>query len=50
VPTTFVAIRSKLVGLNGIWQNANLPVTIEGNEYVAYEPIGAQPKFFRLIP
>jgi subtilisin-like proprotein convertase family protein len=50
-PTTFVGYTLQYsIGLNGIWQNANLPVTIEGNEYVAYEPIGAQPKFFRLIP
>ncbi|HWW00076.1 MAG TPA: S8 family serine peptidase [Candidatus Acidoferrum sp.] len=36
--------------VTGPWANANLPVTVEGNEYVVYDIIGPKPKFYRLIP
>ena len=34
----------------GPWIDANLPVTIEGPDFVAYDSIGGGPKFYRLIP
>jgi len=38
------------VSPTGPWANVNLPVTIEGTEYVVYDLIGPRPKFYRLIP
>jgi hypothetical protein len=35
---------------SGPWANVNLPVTIEGAEYVVYDVIGTAPKYYRLIP
>jgi hypothetical protein len=41
-------LQSKL-GLFGVWAPAGLPVTVVGNRYVAYDTIGAVPKYYRLI-
>jgi len=37
------------VGLDGIWANAALAVTVEGNEFVAYDLPGNESRFYRLI-
>jgi hypothetical protein len=34
----------------GPWTNVNQPVVIEGAEFVVYDPIGTQPRYYRLIP
>ena len=34
----------------GPWANANLPVTVEGPNYVVYDVIGTSSKFYRLLP
>jgi len=34
----------------GPWSNVNLPVVIEGTEYVVYDPLGTEPRYYRLIP
>ena len=36
-------------GLVGTWVNAGLTVTVVGDEYVAFDTIGAVPKFYRLF-
>ncbi|MGO8926542.1 MAG: S8 family serine peptidase [Limisphaerales bacterium] len=41
-------LESKL-GLFGTWADAGLTVTVVGNEYVAFDTIGAVPKYYRLI-
>ena len=49
-PTAYLGytLQSK-IGLFGPWANAGLPVTIVGNEYVAFDTIGPAPKYYRLI-
>jgi subtilisin-like proprotein convertase family protein len=37
------------IGLFGAWSNAGLPLTIVGNDYVAFDAIGPDPKYYRLI-
>ena len=37
------------VGLFGPWANAGLPVTVVGNDYVAFDTIGPGPKYYRLF-
>jgi hypothetical protein len=37
------------LGLTASWVNAGLPVSIVGNEFVAFDTIGPVPKFYRLI-
>jgi hypothetical protein len=41
-------LQSKL-GLFGVWADAGLPVTVVGDEYVAFDTIGPVPKYYRLI-
>jgi hypothetical protein len=36
-------------GLTGTWANAGLPVTVVGTEFVAFDAIGPDPKYYRLI-
>ncbi|HEY5911593.1 MAG TPA: hypothetical protein VJA21_13420, partial [Verrucomicrobiae bacterium] len=35
---------------NGPWTNVNRPIGIEGGEFVVYDAIGTEPRFYRLIP
>jgi hypothetical protein len=37
------------LSLFGSWANANLPVTVVGNEYVAFDNIGPAQKYYRLF-
>ncbi len=37
------------IGLLGAWANAGLPITVVGDEYVAFDTVGPVPKFYRLI-
>ncbi len=37
------------IGLTGTWADAGLPVNLVGNEYVAFDTIGPEPKYYRLI-
>jgi hypothetical protein len=41
-------LQSKL-GLFGVWAPAGLAVNVVGNRYIAYDNIGAVPKYYRLI-
>jgi hypothetical protein len=41
-------LQSKL-GLFGTWITAGLPVTVVGNQYVAFDTIGPGPKYYRLF-
>ena len=36
-------------GLFGTWANAGLTVNVVGNEYVAFDTIGSDPKYYRLF-
>jgi hypothetical protein len=35
---------------SGPWTTLNLPVTLEGSDFVVYDPIGLTPRFYRLFP
>jgi hypothetical protein len=35
--------------LTGVWSDAGLTVTVEGNDRVAYAPVSARAQFFRLV-
>jgi hypothetical protein len=37
------------LSLFGPWANAGLPVTVVGNEYVAFDNIGPAQKYYRLF-
>jgi len=37
------------VGLSGTWADAGLQVNVVGNEYVAFDIIGSEPKYYRLF-
>ncbi len=41
-------LQSKL-GLFGVWADAGLPVTVVGDEYVAFDTIGPVAKYYRLF-
>jgi hypothetical protein len=49
-PTAYTGytLQSK-TGLTGTWANAGLPVTLVGTEFVAFDAIGPDPKYYRLI-
>jgi hypothetical protein len=48
-PTAYpgYTLQSKL-GLLGVWAGTGVPVTATGNQFVAFDPIGTVPKYYRL--
>jgi hypothetical protein len=50
-PTNFPGeILQYSASLDGPWANLSLPVQIEGGQFVIYDFIGADPKYYRLVP
>ena len=50
-PTSFTGqILQYATNLNGPWANVSLTVTTEGSQFVVYDFIGPDTKFYRLIP